>query len=577
MEDENYWTAWRTAALSRRRLLASAGAGAAGLTAVGLAACGSKPNSALPAGSSSPTGNQAQSGSPKAGGNFSSFLNFNPTLDPQRNSALGQQSISGVMSRVFRFKTGADPNVSANHEIENDLGISAESPDAITWTIKLRTGATFSNIAPVNGHAVEAEDVKATFARALDPANNDPNRGALNMIDPAQIQTPDKQTVVFRLAFPYSPFRSILASANYSWVFPREVLGGGYDPSKIAIGSGPFLLDAATPDVAYTYKKRADWFEQGRPYVDSWRYAIIPDASQQLAQFTAGNLDEFVFRDPYQVNAVQQQNPKATILKADNGVPLPLYFQMGDPTSVFQDIRVRRAVSMALDRDAISKAVYNGETEQVVYVPAYMGKWSLKVSELPADIQQYYKANPAEAKKLLDAAGATNLQLKIAYPQTFGTPPFAKQVETIANMLGAIGMKVTIVTQDYNRDFVDAGKGSRQGYFDKDTMMFASTSPYTDADEWLFSYFHSKSTSNQEHLSDPKYDAMVDKERTLVNEDDRLKAVKEIQQYLAQQMYAPSTVGTFEWTALQPRVQGYQYTSNSTSRGTETYSKLWIG
>src|ERR1700730_1208331 len=93
------------------------------------------------------------------------------------------------------------------------------------------------------------------------------------------------------------------------------------------------------------------------------------------------------------------------------------------------------------------------------------------------------------------------------------------------------GIKSTIVNGDFNKDFIDAGHGWRQGYFDKDMVMFAGQAAYTEADDWLYSYFHSKSTSNQEHINDPALDAMIDKERTLVNDDDRLKAVQDIQKY----------------------------------------------
>jgi hypothetical protein len=69
---------------------------------------------------------------------------------------------------------------------------------------------------------------------------------------------------------------------------------------------------------------------------------------------------------------------------------------------------------------------------------------------------------------------------------------------------------------------------------------------------------------------------MVDGERTLVNEEERLKAVRDIQKYLAQQMYAPSTVGSYQWAFVQPRVQNHQYTSNTIGRATETFSKVWL-
>jgi len=576
MVGERYWMRRLQIRAGRRRLLGGIAASGAGLTAAALAACGGRPSQPGPSSSAKPS--QA---APQPGGTLNVYLPYNPTLDPQKSSAAAQQSVGGTYSRIFAFKTGADPNIITDHDVENDLGVSAESPDGVTWTVKLRPDARFQNLPPVNGHAVEAEDIKASFARAVDPATNNPNRGSLNMIDPAQIQTPDKTTVVFKLAYPYAPFVKTLASPSYSLILPREA-GSGFDPLKTAIGSGPFIVDSVTPDVAYIYKKNPDWFQKGRPYVDSVRVAIVPDRAAELAQFAAGNLDELVLSEnPGDAQTAVQQVPKAQVFKGQRATPYPLYFQMGaDSGSPFLDIRVRRAVSMAIDRDALSQVIFLGQGDQTVYVPAYMGKWSLKVRDLPADIQQYYKYNLAEAKKLLEAAGATNLQIKLAYvvngPSLFApTPDYKKHVETIGNMLNAAGIKTVLITNDYNKDFIDAGKGSRQGYFDKDTIMFVNLGSFSDADEWLFGYFHSKSTSNQEHLSDPAYDALVDKQRTLVNEDERLKAVLDIQKYLADKLYAPSTVGTYEWNLVLPRVQNYQY-SDSLGKMAETYAKLGV-
>jgi peptide/nickel transport system substrate-binding protein len=555
--------------LSRRRVLAGT---SAMLGMLGLAACGSRPSTSGPA-------TQVTSGTPHAGVTLNVYLPYNAPLDPQKVSNAAQQAVGGVYSRVFRFRTATDPNETTNQDIESDLGLSAESPDAVTWTVKLRADAKFQNVAPVNGHPVQAEDIKATFLRALDPATSDPNSGSLGMIDPRQIQTSDSSTVIFKLNYPYAPFRIVLASPNWSLIFPREVLAGSYDPSKTVIGSGPFLLDTAQPDVAYMYKKNPDWFEKGRPYVDGVRLAVIPDAAQQLAQWGAGNLDELLLDNINDANTAQQRQPKATVYKLQWATAYPLYFQMGDPTSPFQDIRLRQAVSMALDRDALSRVVYNGQAGSVVFVSASYGKWAMRVQDLPQDIKQYYTYNATEAKKLVQAAGATNTQFKLAYnvngPGAFApSPAYKTLVETIANMFNAVGLKTVLITQDYNKDFVDAGKGARQGYFDSNTIEFVSASG-NDPDGVIFSYFDSKSTANQEHLNDPTLDAMIANERTLVNENERLKAVGDIQRSLAQKLYAPSTVGPYMWAAAGPRVQYYQYSSNL-GKMTETYAKLWL-
>jgi peptide/nickel transport system substrate-binding protein len=574
MEEKNYWLLRYRDRLSRRRLMAGAVAAGGGvaMSAI-LAGCGRSGGSSSV--TTTPSG-QASGGTPQPGGTLNVVIGFNPMLDPQKQSSVQLQGAGGVMQRLFRFKTGADPAVGLNWDTEPSLALSAESPDAITWTVKLRPNVKFQNTAPVNGHPFEADDVKASFQRILDPATASPNRGALDMMSADQIQTPDKQTVVFKLNYPYSPFRALLANPAYSSIYPREAYAGAYDPLKVAIGTGPFTLDSVQPDVAYVYKKNPDYWEKGLPYVDQVKMAIVVDNSAQLAQFTGKNIDEILITDLNSANAGKQSNPQAAFMRASNVGPSPSYFQMGDPTGPFLDIRLRQAVGMAVDREALGKSVY-GEYEQVVFVPGYVGKWSMRPSDLPKESQQFYIYNPAEVKKLMDATGAANQQFQFIRLTggPFNSATLQKQAETVNSMLNAAGFKTTLVTHDYFKDFVDAGKGSRQGYFDKNAIAFFATSSYNDPDDWLFSYFHSKSTSNQEHLNDPTYDAMVDKERSLTNDDDRLKAVKDIQAYLASKQYAPATVGGYNWILVQPRVQNYQYT-RSASKMEETYMKVWL-
>ncbi len=570
---ESYWARTARQRLRRRGFLAGA-AGSAGLAALSLAGCSTGPRSGP---SSAAPSAPSQAGTPQKGGIFNYYDNTNPPLDPQKVSAGAQRAVGGVLSRLFKFKTSTDPQTTADHVTENDLAVSAESPDAVTWTVKIRPDAKFSNIAPVNGHPVEAEDIKATWTRALNAATSNPNIGQLNMVDATQIQTPDKQTIVFKLTYPYAPFVATLASPAYSWVLPREANAGAYDPTKTVIGSGPFVVDTITPDVAYIYKRNPDYFLKDQPLIDGYKLAIIPQSAQpaqSLAQFTAGNLDQLQVDNVNDLQTAQQQNPKVKPIQVMDGRPFPIYFQLGDPSSIFQDVRVRQAVSQAIDREALGKAIYSGQAVYPTFVPGYMGKWALKLSDLSPSVGAFYKYDPANAKKLLDAAGVSNTHLQFAYVATFGVG-YTKLAEACGNMLSAVGLPTTLVSQDYNKDFVDAGKGTRQGYFPKDMIVFASSASYTEADEFLFSYFDSKSTSNQEHLSDPQMDAMIAKERTLVNVDDRLKAVLDIQKYICEKVYVVPTAGSYFWEFVSPRIQNWQY-SSTLGAPTESYTKLWI-
>lgn len=570
-EGQSYWTATRPGLLQRRHFL---GAGAA-LAGGSLLACSSRGKRSGGATSGGSPATQASGGTPQPGGTFVSAFTLNGLLDSHKASN-DHTVIAPVQSRLFKFKTGPDPKVGTDHDLENDLGVSIESPDAVTWTVKLRPDARFHTIAPVNGRLVEAEDIKATFTRAVAPAIASPNRGSLSMIDPSQIQIPDKTTVVFKLNDPYGPFAKLMASPATSWIFPREVLSGAYDPSKTIIGSGPFMLDSVQPDVAYIYKKNPDYFGKPLPYVDGVKIAIIPDTHTQEAQFAAGNLD--VLSAPIvDLDAIRQQNPKAQSFQTPSATPSPLYPQEGDPTGPFYDVRVRRAVSMVIDRDALNKALLNGMGQRVAFVPLYMGKWAMLIGDLPEDTQQWYQYNPTQAKQLLAAAGQSNLTIRLGYVTNgpFSTAAYNKLAETLNGMFNQAGIKSSLITQDYNTQYIGGGHGSRQGFFDKDMIILAGVGGITDADSALFDNFSSKSTSNGDHLSDPALDAMIDKERATVNEDQRLKACQEIERYIADKVYVIPTLGSNAWLFLNPRVQNYQYSAGQ-GTGTETYAKLWL-
>jgi peptide/nickel transport system substrate-binding protein len=556
-DNQNYWTNPRQ--ITRRRLMVTAGVTAAAFAA----ACGSKGGQGTSStGASSGT---TTSGTPKQGGSLTVTQTTNPpTLDAQRTTSFySLLQSSAVYSRLLRWKSGPDSSVIENHDVEPDLALSFESPDAVTWTVKLRPDAKYQNIAPVSGHPVEAEDVKAAFGRGL--AAESPYRASLEMMDPAQIATPDKSTVVFTLKYPYAPFQAILASANYGWIYPREAATGAYDPAKTMIGSGPFLFDKYTPDVDLQYKRNPDFYNKSIPYVDTLHWTVVPDTSQQHAQFTAGNLDVLgsggsTQITSFDIDALKRDNPKALIKKGDPQAGQLLFANLGDPTSPFQDVRLRRAFSMGIDRPTIAKAVYNNDAVEQWYVPLALGKWALHQEQLPSDTAQWYKYDPANAKKLLQASGHDSDQFKLIFVTGYLGPAYQQAAEATANMLQQAGLKVQLVQVDYTKDFIGGGKGIRYGNFDKDSLVFAGLTNLSDADDYLAAYWRTNASSGVSKLSDPKLDADIAHARTLVNADERQKAYIAIQMYMADQVFGIAGFAVqYSYRMSQPRLQGYNY------------------
>jgi peptide/nickel transport system substrate-binding protein len=578
-EEKSYWQDPARRGYSRRTLLRRSFAVGAVVAGSGLAACARSQRSGSPA--SSPAAASGASETPRSGGVLQiSGANNPPTLDPNATSSAFTHQLLGMsMSRLLQFQTGPDLKVALNYQIQPEIAVAAETPDAITWTLKLRPDATFHNIAPVNGHAVEAEDVKASFVRAVAPSSA--NRSTFDMVDPEQIQTPDKNTVVFKLKYPYAPFKSMLASP-YCWIMPREAYVS-YDPAKLVIGSSAFVHDSYTPDVEYVAKKNPNWYDKGHPYIDGVHVAMAPDKAQNLAQFGGGHLDVLgagtgsVALVNDDLDPLKRDNPKAQALNAPGPNGFYIASQMAVPSSPFLDIRVRRAMSLAIDRDAMGKAVIGSQYYLQPVESQRWGKWALAMDELPSDTAQWYKFDLPQAKQLLQAAGAANLTLKYdeTKPQPVGQV-FYGSTETTYNMLSALPWKMALVTIDYNKDWVGGGKGVRYGNFPVDTIVMAGLEGASDVDEQLYTHFHSKSTKSVLRLKDSTLDAMIDKGRTIVNEDDRVKAYKDIQRYLAAQLYGIAGFpGWYAYTMVQPWVRNWSVNTGY-GVGTEIFSKLWL-
>jgi peptide/nickel transport system substrate-binding protein len=579
MSSTDAYRAWRHARISRRAGIRVAALGAAGAW---LAACGG--------GSSKGGGEQVQSGASatvpaqkvataagpaRRGGTIAYRQVGTPPLDPFNNPTYRAQYQAGfVYSRLLKFKSGLDPKISYNYEVEPDLAASVELPgDGTQVTFKLRPEATFHDKPPVNGRSVTSEDVKFSLDRFRTAPKNT-NKAAFGTTDKPIVQaveTPDPQTVVVKLAKPYAPIQNLFANPQYLWIMPKEA-DGGFNPDTEQIGSGPFMLSSVQPDVAVEVKRNPKWFVQDRPYVDGAKAVIILDNAQMIAQFQAGRLD---------IAAIAAED-KDTILQSNPSTQavayLPTTYEFISPqqreNSPFRDERVRRALSMAIDRDSWLELVFLGQGGRYQnFVPASMGKWWLDPQGKEAgDAAKWFTFDPKEAKKLLEAAGFAKQNFRYIFPNNAYGDRFNQAAEATSQMLSQAGFNPTIVTQDYLREYIDA-KGTFFGNYEG--VFYARQTPFTDPHDYLFATMHSASTRNHAGIKDPQLDKMIEDEEQTLDENERVKKVQDIQRYVMDKMYyIPTGVG-FAYTVLQPWMQNYQH-SATYGFGTESYVHLWV-
>jgi peptide/nickel transport system substrate-binding protein len=570
------------AGVPRRHLLGGVALGGA---AAWLAACGGEGGDEKEAANSlgqatAVSASRApETGQPKAGGSFTTVLSDTPPLDPMAGNALQSHFLAGyVYSRLMKFKTGPDPSVFAQYETEGDLAESLEmAPDGLTATFKLRANAMFHDITPVSGRLADSEDVKISLERFRTISTN-PSRAVFGTPgDPLveSVQTPDPRTFVMKLAKPFGPFRTLVANPAYLRIMPKEVAGGGMDPARQVIGTGPFALTDLQPDIAVTLKRHPTWYGAPMPYASDLRLAIIKEEAQAVSQFQAGRTDHYVAIPAEQLDGIRKAAPKATIMEYNVATYSFLYVQLRG-SSPFRDERLRRAASMAIDRDAILEAFYGGRGIWLSAIPSNFGGW--RVDPKSPEIGpggQWFRYNPAEAKKLVAAAGYPNgMDQRYIFSNNVYGDTWNQSAVAVAGWLKEAGFNVTVVTQDYQSEYAKPGTGTFYGNFEG--MVYGRQSPFSDPHDYLYNMFHSKSARNHSGVNDPQLDAMIDKEGTTVDPAERVKAVKEIDRYVADKVYYVPTAMGVGFIGIQEWVKGYQPSNNSYGGGAETVAKLWI-
>ena len=275
-----------------------------------------------------------------------------------------------------------------------EAGYLREQTSPTSYVFKLRPGAKFSN-----GRPVTAADVAGSLQRIKNPETASYWSAQLGTI--ARIETPDDQTVKVELETPHPAFLPALAHISAAILPIQELKAGEFNPAKEMLGSGPFMVKEHKQDESWSLARNPYYWGKSLPVADELEALIIPDDSARVAALRDGRIDFTTFENP---------DIAKMLSSAANIAVLPLkttnYFRVDvnalSPKSAFNDRRVRQAMNLALDRDAINNLVFAGTTSVDYPVPAAFGKNACKATPsyaLPRD-QRLEKA-----KALLKEAG----------------------------------------------------------------------------------------------------------------------------------------------------------------------------
>ena len=482
----------------------------------------------------------------KVGGKVTFVATTDPdTLDLHKTSNPVSSTIFGWIYEPLVYQ-----------DLDNSYkGLLAESwtvsDDNKTITFKLRKGITFTDGSPFNAAAV-----KFTYERLQNEGSKSPIQPTLKNV--VSMTAPDDSTFVMQLKDPYAPIFHDLQTAYAGILSPSAVQKANNDIGRTAVGTGPYKLgDWKTgQEITLVRNEAYNWApalysNHGAPYISELHYRIIPDPASQLAALQAGEVDYLGLNA---AQLPQVESDKSFKIYDSFAVGLT-YLGFDAKKPPFDDPKLRRALSYAVNKTEIVQAVFENKLAKVACCPIAesIQGYDPKVADAEA------KYDPAMAKSSLDAIG-----YKAGTGGMRTTPdgkPFQPQLYTTTD--ATLGKVATLIQAQFKAVGVDLQVKQLESGALLAATPKAEHDLYLNGYSWnepdMFSLFLScdrLTSSNRVLYCDPKLEAMIVAGRTTLDQTKRMQIYFDAQKYVLEQapwqpLYMP--VGK---TAVRATVQG---------------------
>ncbi len=429
-----------------------------------------------------------------------------------------------------------------NDDLELELALAAEEPtwseDGLTLTVKLKEGVKFHN-----GADFTAEDVKYTFTRMFKPETAGLNTYMYNTIEGAQemlagesdelpgVVVVDDYTVEFHLTEPFAQFKDNLG-ISYAGIFPHEACeeaGMDWGIDGNLIGTGPYKLTSDDGNTVVLEKNEE--YHGDAPALDRIEVSYIDDVSTKMMSFVNGEIDACDL-DASILEQYQDDPEVADLINYYD--TLGTYFiVMNLKDDTFKDVRVRQALSLAIDRQSLIDSILSGAGKVCTcfLAPAIPGS-------LGEDAEQF-AYDPEKAKQLLEEAGATDLSFTV----TCRTAAHASQMTAVQAMWKEIGVNADIQQVDPGVYASDQAAGNLHCFLQSWFPL------YPDADSHMYSYFHSSAAAAKSSFyNNPDFDALMEEGRREQDPDKRAELYKQADDILTHQDYG---ILPLYWPQLQ--------------------------
>jgi peptide/nickel transport system substrate-binding protein len=488
---------------------------------------------------SQPTGVKTDD-QPKSGGVLRDRINFDPfdydtSIDgkSQPNPYFTGLAYDGLL----RYKR--DPGMGFT-EIIPVPGIAEKwevSPEGTVYTFHIRQGVKLApstssgnEIKGLNGRDLTSADVKfmmeyygrtGEFEKAVKDRKLPPGSFDYMLEGLQSVETPDKYTVVARFAQPFAPLLNYLGSEALP-IVPREFYDKNGNLKDALVGTGPFQLDmeASQKGTRWVFKKNPTYWDTGRPYLDEVRHIVIAQDNTAVAAFQAKQIDHIYNIQPSDLaNTIKSSVKDATVYEAAAPGSKGTYVTMNQKP--FDDIRVRKALSMAIDREEFVRTFTAGKGE-IAMAGVWPGYFSIE------ERRSILKYDPEGAKKLLAEAGYKD---PVKFTELIRGPEEAAQNSKDAELLQAQLKKAGFdMSIEIDPDKASGSKRLHDGLFQ--LIGFITKPTYGDPDAYIYGAYHSKSNQNFEQVRDSKLDQLVEAQRRVQDPVQRRNSLREAARYL---------------------------------------------
>lgn len=459
--------------------------------ALGVTAC-----SAVDGGAGGQSASSTQAGDTqqriKPGGTLRVAINAEPgNLDPVAARSLVSQHVIGAMCEKLY-----DINESGGITPQLADGDPKVSSDQLQMDIKIRTGLSFSD-----GTPLDAEAVKFTLDRNKDRADS-PRRSDFAALDSVEVLDP--ATVRLHLKKPFSPMLGALTYLGGMPVSPKAAKANEKAFADAPVCVGPFVFDKRTAQTNVLLKKNTNYYDAANVHLDGVEFQVVPDSNIRVANLRSGNIQVVDQVPPSSLAELQamQNSLKVSIVESFGyyGITVNMGNRdgVGKPParidSIFNDQRVRKALDLAINREALVRTIFSG-----VYTPA-CGPISPESTFTSPEAQKCTEANPAEAKKLLEQTG---LPMPVKFDLMIPATP---DQTTVGEAIQAMGKEAGFDIRLNPMEFAAALKEYNDGRY---TAFLISWSGRPDPDGNMTNLFGTLGAQNNGGYSNPKFDEAV--------------------------------------------------------------------